>query len=119
MVRHTIGPDVEKGAGALSTEASPDDPIYTRGFSIGQTRSNVSSIHTDKEPQPRQPNFQPETITPLRPRDMEDAIQAYERMISEWGKGTEQQEKEQPLYLVSTSPAAEESSSTDETTEKD
>lgn len=119
MVKYTIGPKVRKGAGASTREASPDDPIYTRGFSIGQTRSNVSSIHMDKEPQPRRPNGQPETITPLRERDMEDVIQAYERMISELAKDMDRQEREQRLSLVSTSPAAKEPSSTDDTTEKD
>ena len=35
-----------KGAGSLIRQASPDDPIYTRGFAIGGRRSKASSTST-------------------------------------------------------------------------
>jgi hypothetical protein len=43
----TIGPKVRKGAGASIPEASADDPIYKRGYSIGITNSsNISPEQT-------------------------------------------------------------------------
>ena len=37
---------IRKGAGASIRQASPDDPIYTRGFVIGGRRSKAASTST-------------------------------------------------------------------------
>jgi len=48
-----IGPKVRKGAGALIHEASADDPIYKRGFSIGVTNSSNLSLNTAEKVSPQ------------------------------------------------------------------
>jgi hypothetical protein len=43
MEMSKTGVKIVKGAGSLIPEASPDDPIYKRGFAIGVTRSTSST----------------------------------------------------------------------------
>lgn len=47
-----IGPKTRKGAGSLITEASADDPIYTREFAVGEMRSRPSSNNTAETSSP-------------------------------------------------------------------
>lgn len=41
-----IRPRIDKGRGSSIPWASADDPIYTRGFTVGMTRSLGSSTPT-------------------------------------------------------------------------
>jgi hypothetical protein len=45
----TTGKLTPKGNPSLRREASADDPIYTRGFKIGVTRSTTSSKNTQEK----------------------------------------------------------------------
>ena len=65
-----IGPKVRKGAGALIHEASADDPIYKRGFSIGVTNSSNLSLNTAEKvsPQSNEQSPQAKFVEQLRQR---------------------------------------------------
>lgn len=45
----TIGPKVKKGAGASIPEASANDPIYKRGFAVGEINLSNFPLHTEEQ----------------------------------------------------------------------
>ncbi len=55
-----IGPKARLGLRSSTPEASPDDPIYQRGFVIGETHSTNSSKNTAEKASPQSSSNQKE-----------------------------------------------------------
>lgn len=71
---------VAKGHRYSIPEASPDDPIYKRGFAVGVTRSTNSSQNTAEATSNSLSNLQASTSSQMVPE--EAAANAYEQAIS-------------------------------------
>lgn len=84
MLKFTIGSKVRKGARSVLTEASADDPIYTRGFAVG----GITARRTSVAPEP--------------PDDLEvQAFRDYEQALS---RSLEEKVKESPSSKPDLSP---------------
>ena len=55
MATNTTGKVIRKGKRLSIREASPDDPIYTRGYVIGGRHSRSSSKPTPPTPKSTEP----------------------------------------------------------------
>jgi hypothetical protein len=67
------GPKIRKGAGSSMPEASPDHPIYKRGFAIGVVRSTPSLKSTQAPASTdTKPNSTPTPETSSNPPQSKD-----------------------------------------------
>ncbi|NCC06104.1 MAG: hypothetical protein EOM37_19160 [Proteobacteria bacterium] len=97
-----IGPKTRKGAGSSMPELSADDPIYTRGFAVGEMRSRPSSSDTAATTSPESRKESPSSSPP---DDLEvQAFQDYEQALSRSISDMEQRRKGQAQSSESTTP---------------
>ena len=114
-----IGPKTRMDAPSLVKEASADDPIYTRGFAVGETRSRPSSSDTAATTSPESRKESPSSRPDLSPFEVEARKSLEESLHRLYEQHTGQPWREPNPSSESTTPESPEKTSPGTSTEQE